>query len=115
MAAKPTAACLVPLTNVFLGALTAAKDDARRVKQALALGHATVAFAGKLPGTARKLKAVASLWGPDGSVRVGLSTTAKSYVDEPSVGVQCTRMLSSIKQVRLFVTSHFVSQHRFLC
>ena len=101
LAAKPTAACLAPLTTVFLGALTSAKDDARRAKQALTLGHAIVAFAGKLPGAARKLKAVAVLWGPDGSVRVSLSDTAKSYVGEPSVGIQCTRMLSSVKQVRL--------------
>jgi hypothetical protein len=100
LAAKPTAACLGPLTTVFLGALTSAKDDARRAKQALILGNAIVAFADKLPNAARKSKAVAALWGPAGSVRVGLSATAKSYVDEPSVGVQCTRMLSSLKQVR---------------
>ena len=100
LAAKPTAACLGPLTTVFLGALTSANDDARRAKQALILGNAIVSFADKLPNSARKSKAVVALWGPAGSVRASLSATAKSYVDEPSVGVQCTRMLSSLKQVR---------------
>lgn len=101
LAAKPTAACLAPLTNVFLGALTSAKDDARRAKQALTLGHSIVAFAGKLPGAALKPKAVTALWGPDGTVRTDLSSAGKSYIEEPSVGAQSTRMLTSIKQVRV--------------
>ena len=109
LAAKATAASLAPLTAVFLSALDSANDDARRAKQALTLGLAIVGFAEKLPASALKPKAVTALWGEDGTVRASLTAVAADYTEEKSVGSQCTRILTAIKQVRAGLTFAFQS------
>ena len=108
LSAKATAASLAPLTAVFLSALDSASDDARRAKQALTLGLAIVGFAEKLPGNSLKAKAVSALWGNSGTVRASLTAVAADYTEEKSVGAQCTRILTAIKQVR--ACSHFATR-----